>query len=94
MKVKRFILQWIWLLPLLIWFALTVHAKLSDETLQIVDDLRRKHNLYSITGDVLYSNFDYEWWSFYFEDGKLFIETQDGKWFVEMKEVRKDESDG
>jgi hypothetical protein len=24
-----------------------------------------------------------------FEDGKLFVETQDGKWFIEMKEIKK-----
>jgi hypothetical protein len=23
------------------------------------------------------------------EDGKLFVETQDGKWYIEMKEIKK-----
>lgn len=46
MKIKNFILRWVWLLPLLIWFALTVHAKLSDETNELVDDLRYKHYSY------------------------------------------------
>ena len=26
-----------------------------------------------------------------FKDGKLFVETQDGKWFIEMKEVEEND---
>lgn len=69
-----------------------VYAKLSDETLKIVNDLKWKHFGWIVLDDdvVLYdSDFVYEWWSFYFEDGKLFIETQDGKWFIEMEKVIK-----
>ena len=59
-------------------------SKLSDETWKDINTLRWKH--YSnncITYNTLYcgviSDFDYKWWSFHFEDGKLFVETQDGK---------------
>ena len=70
---------------------------LSDDTLKIVEVLRWKHYgygtcLYSVKVDdntVLFndSNLDYEWWSFYFEDGKFFVNTQNGKWVVEMEKV-------
>ena len=69
---------------------------LSDDTLKIVEVLRWKHYghgvcLYSIdVNDIVLVNdgdFDYEWWSFYFEDGNLFVNTQDGKWVIEMKKV-------
>ena len=84
-------------------------AKLSDETLKTVDGLRWKHygcgtiditdvsEWISIgtcgTASTIDSNFDYKWWNFYFEDGKLFVETQDGKWFIEMEKIeeRKEE---
>ena len=66
-------------------------AKLSDEIWKDINTLRWKH--YSkncITYNTLYcgvSDFDYKWTSIYFKDGKLFIETQDGKWFIEMEKI-------
>ena len=95
MRAKRFILQWLWILPLLIWFALTVQAKLSNETKELVDDLRIKHYGYSALfyipkdSDLLMDWTDYYSWTMTFENGTLYIETQDGKWFIEMK--RKEE---
>jgi len=78
-----------------------VYAKLSDETLKTVDDLRWKHYGYGfclddISGTVFIndSNLNYEWWNFYFEDGKLFVETQDGKWFIEMEKIEEEKQDG
>ena len=68
---------------------------MSDETSQTVNDLRWKHYGYGelICLDstdymsVTSSGFDYEWTSIYFKDGKLFVETQDGKWFIEMEYI-------
>ena len=75
-------------------------SKLSDETLKTVDNLRWKH--YGLGGICLdftdsiltstNSNIDVGWttlyeWTMHFEDGKLSIETQDGKWFIEMEKV-------
>lgn len=93
MRVKRFILKWIWVLPLLVWFALTVQAGLSDETQELVEDLRWKHygysSLYATSDTIFYDPVDYTWTSIWFEDGVLYIKTQDGTWFVEMQ--RKEE---
>ena len=69
-----------------------VSAKLNEETLKSVEALRLKQYLDSGTlfySDISDTNFVYEYWSMTFEDGKLFVETQDGKWFVEMKEIKK-----
>ena len=92
-KRTRFILQWIWIIPLLIWFVLTAYAGLSNETEELVNDLRWKHSGFITTETqniIEYdSNIVYEWWSMTFDDetGILYVETQDGKWFVEMKAV-------
>lgn len=83
------------LLVTLLMISSLVYAKLSDETLEIVDDLRWKHEFGTlITSDsltgILFQNdcaINYKWTSFYFKDGKLFVETQDGKWFIEMKKL-------
>ena len=74
-------------------------SKLSDETLKIVETLRNKHyfNGMDITellcsDDHLVASQSIEWnldfLSLWVENGKLFIETQDGKWFIEMKEIK------
>ena len=93
MRVKRFILQWLWILPLLIWFVLTVQARLSDETKEIVDDLRWKHygyaTLYATDDTIFYDPIEYEWMSMTFDNGILYIETQDSTWYIEMQ--RKEE---
>ena len=76
-------------------------AKLSDETLKTVEELRWKHYGYwglfiTDINNCLVSTtnsniewIEYDYWTMTFEDGKLFIETQDGKWFIELKEVVK-----
>lgn len=90
MKIKRFILKWIWLVPLIIWIALTVQAKLSDDTKELVDDLRWKHYGHSITDNILtFDPLDHWSYSINFDNGRLTIETQDGTWFIEMR--RKEE---
>ena len=33
--------------------------------------------------------FDYEWWSITFDNGILYVTTQDGKWFIEMEKKMK-----
>ena len=71
-------------------------AKLSDETQELVEDLRWKHYGYgsltcldcvSFVNDTAISWSGYTW-SFWFKDGKLFVETQDGKWFIKMEKVK------
>lgn len=67
-----------------------VSAELSDDTLEEVDKLRFKHYPFISIDDCKYydSHIQHEWWSVTFEDGKLFINTQDGKWFIEMKKIK------
>ena len=70
---------------------LTVHAGLSNETKEMVDDLRWKHygysTLYYVDDSISVDWSFYYQWTMYFEDGKLYVETQDGKWFIEMERV-------
>lgn len=73
-------------------------AKLSDETLEEVNDLRWKHYGYgSITLDyTLFLNADTLEWTRDFlsikvEGDRLIIETQDGKWFIEMEKIEEKE---
>ena len=66
-------------------------AKLSDETQELVDKLWWKHYRYLITDNIIdYDSNDYWQWTMNFDvnEGKLIIETSDGKWFIEMKEVK------
>lgn len=74
---------------ILLLFSVMVSAKLSEETLDMVKELRLKHYGYScIDSNILsYLPFEYEWVSIHFDNGILFVETQDGKWFIEMKEI-------
>jgi len=91
LKIKKFILKWLWLVPLLIWMTLTVQASLSDETKELVDNLNMKHYEYGTlyaSGDVLTVNpFDYWSYTINFEEdtGRFVIETSNGKWYIEMK---------
>ena len=66
---------------------------LSDETQELVDDLRWKHygyvTLYS-DSTITIDYTDYYQWTMYFEDGKLFMETLDGKWFIEMEKMKEE----
>jgi hypothetical protein len=74
-----------------------VSAKLSEETLREVEKLKTKYHITCLDftkGDVLYFNDSkagysiiYEYTYFWFEDGKFFVETQDGKYYIEMKKV-------
>lgn len=83
---------------ILLLFSVMVSAKLSKETLEKIEELRFKYywyglNLINIDDDTITNygncNFIYEWTAFWFEDGKLFVETQNGEWFIEMKEIKK-----
>lgn len=80
-----------------------VSAKLSDDTLEEVENLRWKHYYYykgelacliSIKGDnILRISDNTITWSSSFlrmwvEDGIFYVETQDGKWFIEMEKVK------
>ena len=102
MKIKDIIIGFLFLAAIVLVFVILFSfpsGALSRETKELVEDLRMKHYGYTkgdisslfSTGNVNISSscFDYEWWSFYFEDGKLFVETQDGKWYIKMKEVIK-----
>lgn len=76
------------LLVTLLMISLLVYAKLSDETLKEVEKLRWKHELFNSIGSDIDINWEsYYSWTMYFEDEKLFVETQDGKWFIEMEKV-------
>lgn len=74
-----------------------VSAKLSDETLEMVERLSYKHyghgtaiNCIEITQEEMDMwEIQHQWMSIWFEDGEFFVETQDGKWFVEMEKVIK-----
>jgi len=79
-------------------FTSFVYAKLSDETLKTVEDLRWKHHdvldltncigVYSVaSNDIEWIEWNRDFLSMWVEDGKLFIETQDGKWFIEMEKI-------
>ena len=62
----------------------------NSEYDKYIEELREKYYgsgifFQDVTNDWA---FVYEYWSMTFEDGKLFVETQDGKWFVEMKEIK------
>jgi len=74
-----------------------VLAKLNKETSKEVEKLRLKHYGYE-KGDLIRidsadlmsidsSGFEYEWQNIYFEDGKLIVSTNKGKWFIEMEKV-------
>ena len=88
--MKKIILM----LIVLLLASVIVFAKLSDDTLGEVEDLRFKHYGYrngelgSIEGVWLTSS-DITWTrdflSIKVEGNKLIIETQDGKWFIEME---------
>ena len=104
MKAKDIIIGLLFLAAIVLVFVVLFSipsGALSDDTLIEVNKLCKKHyghpcylwctditastDYISVTSD----DFVYEWWSFYFEDGKLFVETQDGKWYIKMKEVIK-----
>jgi hypothetical protein len=82
---------------ILLLFSVIVSAKLSDETLKEVEKLRFKHYgqgtiSIDMNENVLFFDSAIEWnrdfLSIWVEDGKLFVETQDGKWFIEMEKVK------
>lgn len=65
-------------------------VSLSDETKEIVEDLRWKHNPFLVYDDSIEVVWqDYWSWHIYFEDGTFYVETQDSTWFIEMQ--RKEE---
>ena len=69
---------------------ITGAAKLSEETKEIVEDLRWKHYpfFYTIDDDI-----EWTWEQSYpyisFEGGTLYVTTQDGKWFIEMEKLKR-----
>ena len=63
-------------------------ADLSDEGKKIVDDLRWKHYPVFIYDGTIEWNRDFL--RMWVEDGIFYVETQDGKWFIEMEKVEKE----
>ena len=62
----------------------------SDETQELVEDLRWKHYPFSCYVEQP----DIEWWAqrypyIWFEDGTFYVTTEDVTWFIEMQ--RKEE---
>ena len=56
----------------------------SDETQELVEDLRWKHYPFYTMADmdiVWEQQYPYVW----FEDGALYVATEDDVWFIEMK---------
>jgi hypothetical protein len=102
MRNKIIIAWWIVLIIALLisfgfWLGDRADAELNDETLKQVDDLRTKHYNYSklyylqSEGDInIEWNRDYL--SIWIEDGKPFVETQDGKWFIEMEKIKEEDN--
>ena len=95
MKIRMFGVVCLSILVIVLTSLLMVNA-LSDENEELVNDLRWKYyGSGFITTETQIDwleydiNIDYEWWSMTFDDetGILYVETQDGKWFVEMKAV-------
>ena len=80
---------------LLLLIVVTSVAKLSDDTLEEVEKLRWKHYGYKKLGCadcvLVWAGSDIEWTRIFLsisvEGDKLIIETQDGKWYIEMKEM-------
>ena len=80
---------------ILLVLTINVTAKLNKETQDIVEKLRLKYewSLSLTDKDFLVFNsdsdieWDYNFLSIYVKDGKLFVETQDGKWFIEMEKI-------
>jgi len=70
-----------------IYYVSPAEAQLSDETLDEVNRLRWKHSPFISMADITIDPFDYNDWVIYFEDGKMFVETRKGKWFIEMEKV-------
>ena len=70
-------------------WATNIEAGLREETKANIEALRAKY--YGLFFQDVTSDWgficDYEW-SMTFEDGRLFVETQDGKWYIEMKEIK------
>ena len=64
-------------------------VSLSDETKDLVEDLRWKHyghgTLYATSDNFIGWNRDFL--SIFAKDGILYVETQDGQWFIDMQEV-------
>ena len=92
--MKKFLL----IIIILLLFSVMVSAKLSDETLKTVEDLRWKDYWYGNSLTPIDCNIDifiddsfiYEFQNWSFKDGKLFVETHDGKWFIEMKKIEEE----
>lgn len=63
-------------------------VSLSDETKELVENLRWKHYGYGTlycSDESVVRYVEPEWESLYFEDGTLYVETKDGTWFIEMQ---------
>jgi len=90
-KVKKILL----IIMILLLATIIATAKLSDETIETVNKLSIKHyghgidltfmGLVSISDNTIEWNRDFL--SIWVKDGKLYVETQDGKWCIKMKEV-------
>lgn len=74
-----------------------VSASLSDETLKEVEKLESERKN---TNELLVANFvlcdparSDEFLKIWVNNGKFFVETQDGKWFIGMKKIEYKEMD-
>ena len=105
MKAKDIIIGLLFLAAIVLVFVVLFSipsGALSDDALIEVNKLCKKHyghpcylwyvDINSSLVSTTNSNIDwveYDYWTMTFEDGKLFVETQDGKWYIKMKEVIK-----
>lgn len=96
MRNKIIIAWWIVLIIALLisfgfWLGDRADAELNDETLKLVNNLRWKHGRGYNTltmSDTTDWDFIYDWTTISFDDelGILYVETNNGKWYIEMKE--------
>lgn len=83
------------IIMILVMLSSLVFAKLSDEVLEDAERLRAKHYGYrrfsDVRSDIKWIPSDMKWIphiNIWFEDSKLFVETQDGnKWYTEMTKI-------
>ena len=91
MKIEKFGVYCLSILVIVLTSLLMVNADLSNETKDIVENLRLKNGWVAplkFTSGTLIINMDnyiYDFMTISFKDDKLFVETQDGKWFIEME---------
>jgi len=80
-----------------------IYAKLNDETLETIENLKEKNyglvkwldwddsDSYIVYDEETNNLIPLRRTKLWFEDGKLFVETKDGKWVIEMEKVEEAE---